>query len=110
MIDEKQKENEQDVLRAAEWFREHGCRVTTASRDEGICIVVEQRWLLVAECERIVDLLKEHGVEPQKIGTTKDGVEIHGLYDPLDDEDCAATIVIKRLDDGRLFGRDAPPS
>jgi hypothetical protein len=104
MPNEKQHKIEQDVLRIAGWFCEHGYTVRSASRDDGICIIVEQRWLLVAECERIADLLKEHGVEPQRIGTTPDGVEIHGLYDPIADEDCAAKIVVTRLDDSRLFG------
>jgi hypothetical protein len=104
------KQNEQDVHRTVEWLRGHGFAVTKASRDEGVRIVVEQRWLMISECERIADLLLEHGVQPKRIGTTDDGVEIHGLYDPMDDEHQAATIVVKRLDDGRLFGADVIPA
>ena len=104
----KTSENEPDILRTALWFRDHGCNVSSASTREGVKIIVEQRWLLVAECERIVELLREHGVEPQKIGTTHDAVEVHGLYDAIADEDQAATIVVTRLDDARLFGRDVP--
>jgi hypothetical protein len=109
MPDEKKRKNEQDVHRTAELFREHGFNVTSASRASDIKIVVEQRWLMVAECERIAELLLEHGVQPKRIGTTDDGVEIHGLYDPMADEHQAATIVVKRLDDGRLFPPTTTP-
>ena len=94
---EKQK-NGQDIQRNAEWFRGHGFDVKSASTTDGIVIVVEQRWLLIGECERLADLLREHGVEPQRTGENESGVNICGMYNPMDDESSAAKIIVKGFD------------
>jgi hypothetical protein len=108
------------IRRTVQWLRENRF-VTTESSAGGtvidletfdgpfidrsrIVMVVRERWLLQAESERLVTLLREWGIEPSPMGSDT-GVTVSAAYFPTQPEDHAAFVFLHGLDDDGLFGR-----